>query len=173
MKKLFLLAVMVAGFAMTTHAQDVKFGLKGGVNFSKYTGEEDIKDLEGKTGYHIGAVLQISLLETLALQGELLYSAQGIKDVDLDYANVPIMAKLKLAKVLSIEAGPQFGFIVNDDFPSEDDLNSFDMSAVVGAGVELGDFFGQVRYSLGLSEISTDTDIKNANFQVSIGYYLF
>lgn len=174
MKKLFLLAIMAVCFSMTTNAQKVKLGLKGGVNFSKYTGEENLLESDGRTGYHIGAVLQISLLDVLALQTEVLYSGQGVKDFDLDYINVPVLAKLKFAKVLSLEAGPQFGFLVSDGYPTElVEMESFDLSAVVGAGVEFGKFFGQVRYNIGFSEISKGSDVKNANFQVSVGYYLF
>ncbi len=172
MKKLFLVAIAVIGFSVSSHAQDIKFGFKGGVNFSKYTGNDSLKDLDGRTGYHIGAVAQVSLLETIALQPEILYSAQGIKDVDIDYVNVPVLLKYKFAKVLSIEAGPQFGFVVNEGNDLVDP-EGFDFSGAVGAGVEFGSFFGQLRYNIGFSEIYKDGDAKNANFQISVGYYIF
>ncbi len=183
MKKLFLLAIAVIGFTMTINAQNVKFGFKGGLNFSnlndlKVAGED--LDPDGRTGYHIGAVLQLSLMETFAIQPEILYSAQGVDDVDLDYINIPILAKLKFAGIASVEAGPQFGFVVNDEFEKiiegvEDDVESesFDLGLAVGAGVELGGFFGQVRYNLGFTDVTNSGDGKNSTFQVSVGYYIF
>ncbi|WP_271730093.1 outer membrane beta-barrel protein [Aquimarina algiphila] len=87
MKKLFLLAIAVISFSVSSNAQDIKFGFKGGVNFATLNGDDVNDNLDGRTGYHIGAVLQVSLAETIALQPELLYSAQGIEDTDIDYLN--------------------------------------------------------------------------------------
>ncbi len=173
MKKLFLLAIAVIGFTMTTQAQDIKFGVKGGLNFADLTGDFDA---DARTGYHIGAVLQFSLMETFAIQPEVLYSAQGIDDVDIDYINIPILAKLKFAGIASVEAGPQFGFVIKDDFEdilADAEAESFDLGLAVGAGVEFGGFFGQVRYNLGLTDVLDAVDGKNSTFQVSVGYYIF
>ncbi|WP_109301117.1 porin family protein [Aquimarina sp. AU474] len=173
MKKLFLLAIAVIGFTFTSSAQDIKLGVKGGVNFANVTGDVDF---DSRTGFHIGGVLQISVLETFAIQPELLYSAQGAElgdiDFNIDYLNVPILAKLKFAKFLSVEAGPQLGFVVNEG-DNVNDIESFDFSGAVGAGVEFGAFFGQLRYNFGLTDIVSNGDAKNSNFQVSVGYYIF
>ncbi|MEW7280241.1 porin family protein [Aquimarina sp. 2201CG1-2-11] len=172
MKKLFLIAIAVIGFSISSNAQDLKFGFKGGVNLATINGDGVNDNLDGRTGYHIGAVAQFSLLETVALQPELLYSAQGIEDTDIDYINIPVLFKLKFAKVLSVEAGPQFGFVVNDNF-EVGEPESFDFSGAVGAGVEFGKFFGQLRYNIGFTDVIKDVDAKNAAFQISVGYYVF
>ncbi len=171
MKKLFLVAIAIIGFSISSNAQDIKFGFKGGVNFSTINGD-NLDNIDGRTGYHLGAVAQVSLMDMLALQPELIYSAQGIKDLDIDYINVPILFKLKFAKLFSVEAGPQFGFVVNDEYTIVEP-ESFDFSGAVGAGVEFGSFFGQLRYNIGFTDIIKDVDSKNSNFQVSVGYYLF
>ena len=175
MKKLMILAVMLVGFTTIATAQDVKLGFKGGVNFASLSGD-DTDNLDGRTGYHIGAVVQIGVAETFAVQPEVIYSAQGAEfeslDLNIDYLNVPVLAKLKFAKFLSVEAGPQFGFVVNEG-DDVDDIKSFDMSAAVGAGVEFGGFFGQLRYNYGFSDIADDVDAKNSTFQISVGYYIF
>ncbi len=172
MKKLFLLAIAVISFSVSSNAQDIKFGFKGGVNFATLNGDDVNDNLDGRTGYHIGAVLQVSLAETIALQPELLYSAQGIEDTDIDYLNLPILVKLKFAKIFSVEAGPQFGFVVNDNF-AVGDPESFDLSGAVGAGVEFGPFFGQLRYNFGFTDVIDNVEAKNSAFQVSVGYYIF
>ncbi len=179
MKKLILLAIAVIGFTLTANAQKVKFGFKGGLNLANINLEvagNDI-DTDSRTGYHIGAVLQLGLGDTFILQPELLYSAQGTKDFDIDYLNIPVLAKLKFAKIFSVEAGPQFGFVVNDGvkdaFLSTVESESFDISGAVGAGVEVGPVFGQIRYNFGLTDVVDGFDGKNSAFQISVGYYIF
>ncbi|GGX04456.1 porin family protein [Aquimarina muelleri] len=182
MKKLFLTAIAIIGFSISSNAQDIKFGFKGGLNFATLNGDNLRGNPDGRTGYHIGAVAQVSLAETIALQPELLYSAQGVKDVDIDYINIPVLLKLKFAKIFSVEAGPQFGFVVNEDldnafsgFVSNVETKNFDLSGAVGAGVEFGPFFGQLRYNFGFTDVIDieNLDTKNSNFQVSVGYYIF
>ncbi|TPN88691.1 porin family protein [Aquimarina algicola] len=184
MKKLFFLVIACIGFAVTTtNAQGIKFGIKGGLNFANFNelknSDLDI-DTDSRTGYHIGAVLQLGLTESFAIQPEVLYSAQGTDDLDVDYLNIPVLAKFKFAKFLSIEAGPQFGFVVNDDIDKAFDeivdsaeAESFDLSGAIGAGVEFGPFFGQLRYNFGLTDVVDGFDGRNTAFQVSVGYYIF
>ncbi|WP_407933712.1 outer membrane beta-barrel protein [Aquimarina algiphila] len=88
------------------------------------------------------------------------------------YLNLPVLVKLKFAKIFSVEAGPQFGFVVNDDF-EVGDPESFDLSGAVGAGVEFGPFFGQLRYNFGFTDVIDNVEAKNSAFQISVGYYIF
>ena len=183
MKKLFLLAIAVICFSVSSNAQGIRFGVKGGLNLANFNelkaGNVEV-DTDSRTGYHIGAVLQLSIAETFAIQPEVLYSAQGTDDFDVDYLKIPILAKLKFAKFLSVEAGPQFGFVVNDgikdalrSLQSNIEAESFDLSGAVGAGVEFGPFFGQLRYNFGLTDVVDGFDGRNSAFQVSVGYYIF
>ncbi len=171
MMKLFMFIVFVIGLVGPSQAQDFKFGLKGGVNFATLNGDAVFDSFDGRTGYHIGAVAQLGL-GGFAIQPEIVYSAQGIEDTNIDYLNIPILAKLKFAKILSLEAGPQFGLTANGS-SDLDDLDSFDISAALGASVEFSKFFVQLRYNFGLTDAIKNVDAKNAVFQVSAGYYFF
>ena len=176
MKKFILIIAILFGFSFNSQAQDIKFGVKGGLNFANINLDNDVDaEFDSRTGYHIGLVTQFSMLGMFALQPELLYSAQGAKDIDLDYLNVPVLFKYKIAGIASIEAGPQFGFLVNDNVPDifDSSLNDFDISGAVGAGVEISKFFAQLRYNFGFSDAFDGGDSKNSNFQVSVGYYIF
>ena len=96
MKKIILsaLAVFVFGF---TNAQEVKFGLKGGLNVANITG--DIEDNSSKVGFHVGGFAEIKVSEKFSVQPELLFSTQGTKfdfegtnvNFNLSYLNIPIM----------------------------------------------------------------------------------
>lgn len=177
MKKIVLL-VIVALTATQINAQDLDLGIKAGANFSTFN---DAKHLDNKTGLQAGIFLGVKFNDKFAIQPELLYSQQGASskfgDFDLDYINVPIMLKYYLIGGLNVQAGPQFGFVINDKLPNPDNIesklkaNDFDFSAAVGLGLDLP--FGlraDARYNFGITDISDDFDGKNGVFSVALGY---
>lgn len=173
MKKLVIAAsIMLLGFS-TVHAQDLKFGAKIGANFSKLSG--DGPDGDNLTSFHVGILTELNLIENLSLQGELLYSSQGTElaneDYKLDYVSVPVLAKLYLiTDKLSLEAGPQFSFLINDDVPDTFRTKTFDFAAVGGLGYNLTqNIFVQARYVVGLTDASRDAAVTNKVFQLSAG----
>lgn len=158
-----------------TIAHSQSYGIKGGVNFANLSGS-DADGADGITGLHLGLVAEFKIFQNLALQPELVYSAQGAKinDVDykLGYLTLPVMAKFYLNDKLSVHAGPQFGILISEnDEIKEADNNSTDFG--ISAGIEyniFGGLFVQGRYNNGLSEITDNAEIKNSVFQLSIGY---
>jgi len=199
MKKLFLLFAIIALTGINqTFSQDVKFGVKAGVNFSDITGEE-VDSFDGLTCFHFGLVAEILFSDTFAIQPELLYSRQGSKyeedygegydiegTVKVDYINIPIMAKYFVAEGFSIEAGPQIGFLRSAKDEYEDDeedikeyLKGTDFGVNFGLGYKLENGLNfAARYNIGLSD-NLDTDefeaegaeYKNSVIQLSIGYF--
>lgn len=170
-------------------------GVKGGVNFATISGADETPD--SRTSFHVGVVGELPLADIFSLQAEVLYSGQGFSydfegptgdkvEYQLDYISVPILAKVYVVEGLSLEVGPTFNFVVNeeiDNMPNEDDgdidldetpapeANSFDVG--VGAGLtfqtNMG-FFASGRYNYGLTEIYEDSHWKNSVFQISVGY---
>jgi len=180
-KKVWI-AIIAIGIAGTVNAQDVKLGAKIGMNVSSLNGNVD--NLDSKTGWVLGATAEVSLTEKFSLQPELLYSQQGAKQrgnfiYDLNYISVPVMAKYYIAKGFSLEAGPQFSFLVKDELLSDSNnaasantnAENFDFSANLGLGYKLDNgIFFQTRYNLGLKEVDESTNVKNGVFQMSLGY---
>jgi hypothetical protein len=173
MKKLFYLVVLLLG--ISAHSQVLQFGVKGGLNMSTLSGDGDISSL---TGFHAGVFASIDLV-VLDVVPELVYSTQGAKfgdqDVNLNYFNIPVMARLNLLKILYLEAGPQFGFLVgaDDGLPnSKDNFESTDFSVGVGAGVELFDTFdASLRYNFGTTDVTkAEGDYKNNVLQIGLAY---
>lgn len=185
MKKLIVMAILLIAGSTQMNAQ-LKLGIKGGVNFANVDGGPDGIDYKSKTGFHAGAVAEIKFGGNLAIQPELLYSSQGTKiegagDFNLDYVSVPVLVKYYIiSDLLSIEAGPQFSFLVDDsndvagDIGDGGDNKSFDFAVAGGIGLNITkSLFAQARYTVGLTEVSKNADIKNSVFQLSVGYMLF
>ena len=187
MKKLVLSVFVFAVPFATTLGQDIQFGAKAGLNLA--TIQPDLTDAASRTSFHLGGVAEVSILEKFSIQPELLYSAQGAKDesdddevVKLDYITLPILAKYYVMDNLSLEAGPQIGFLLNAEVEDDggtidlkDNTKSTDIGFAFGAGYKLesGLNFG-IRYFLGsdVNDIEEDSDkISNRVFQLSIGYF--
>jgi len=191
MKKLLLFAaVAVFGF-WNINAQEVKFGAKAGVNFANISGDET-SGLDSRTAFHVGLVAEIGISEKFSFQPELMYSQQGFKmsvfgidaTGELDYLNLPLMAKYYVAEGFSIEAGPQVGFLMSakakaggESEDLKDVTKGIDFGLDFGLGYKMdsGLNFG-ARYNLGLSNIndgegSDEFKNQNAVIQLSIGYF--
>ena len=181
MKKLLVSAILLAtGFV---NAQDVKFGVKLGLNIANISG--DIEDNKSLFGANLGGFAEIKLSDKLAFQPELLFSMQGSKYEDiatkLNYINIPLLAKYNLNEKFSVLAGPQIGFLMSaklkDSTKSVDikeGFNTTDFGLNVGAGYNVTEnILVDARYNFGLSNILKDADgfsQKNSVFQLSIGY---
>ncbi len=177
MKKLILFSAFSLALVMTTSAQTFKLGAKAGANFASLNGD-GADGLDGLTSFHFGAVAEIGISDKWAFQPELLYSAQGASiadiDINLDYITVPLLVKVKVGQGFSFEAGPQVGFLVNDEILGANlEADSFDFGVNIGVSYKLPvtGFFFQGRYSAGLTEIAEDADSRNGVFQLSVGYF--
>ena len=181
--KNFTLLVFALLLSTSSFSQGVDLGIKGGATFANLTG---VTDGSTKTGFVGGAFVTIKFSDKIAIQGDLLYSQQGVElDVDkinLDYINFPLVLKYYIIKRINIQAGPQFGTVINDSLGSflgsNIDFNSFDVTGVVGIGVDLPlNFRITGRYGFGLSDISfSDNDLsidnnsKNSVFSLTAGF---
>lgn len=183
MKKLIFAALII--FTVSPiFGQGLDLGLKAGVNFANIT---DASGLDNRTGFVFGAFAGVKFGDKIGIQGDLLYSQQGadaaIESIDLNYVNVPIVLKYFITDILHLHAGPQFGFIVDDNvsevFANIAEAESFDLSGVVGLGIDLPlGIRADARYNFGLSDIlsSTSSEVeitepgKNSVITLSVGY---
>lgn len=186
MIKKLCVAIIAMGMVGVVNAQEVKLGVKLGMNISSLNGNQD--NLDPKDGWVLGATAEVALTEKFSLQPELLYSQQGAKSrgnfiYDLNYVTMPIMAKYYIADGFSLEAGPQLSFLVRDELLSDDDVNfgdltvnpnseNLDVALNVGLGYRLNKRFSvQTRYSIGTMDVDESTGLKNGVFQMTVGYH--
>jgi len=196
-------ALMLGAVAVSNAQEDASnsdsmspsFGVKGGVNFATVTGD-DFDSPDSRTSFHVGVFGEFPIAEIFSIQVEALYSGQGFDanfngpdgdkaEVQLDYISVPVLAKFYIVKGLSIEAGPQFSFLVNDEFdfnPNSDngdinlgdngvDTQTFEFGVAGGLTfqTEMG-LFATARYNQGITDVIKDVNVKNSVFQLGIGF---
>jgi Outer membrane protein beta-barrel domain len=177
MQKLLLTILLISTGYTNSSAQNVKIGVKAGLNYANFTGSEIQTD--AITSYHAGIVAEISVLDSFSIQPELLYSTQGASyenaideyKNELGYISLPVLLKIYLSDSFSLDVGPQASFLLNkkDEF-NLNDYNTFDFSANAGLSLKITkSLFAQARYSLGLTEVSKNADAKNSVVQVSLG----
>lgn len=157
--------------SVTVKAQG--FGVRGGYNFAKVTGG-DLPDKSSNNGFYLGVFYEVPILKKLLyVVPELQYSKQGFADVSLDYINVPILAKVYILKIISLELGPQFGFKVGDSGSSSENYSysSFDPAVAAGVSVNLP-FRISVngRYISSFNEVVEGSDSKNLVFQAGLAF---
>lgn len=192
MRKLFLLFCGALLASSTIYSQSskreegIKLGFKSGLNVSNFMSNDIDEDMAIRTSIHIGFLAEVIISDKASFQPELLYSGQGYVGEDtkkkFNYINVPLLLKYYAADNLSIEAGPQIGFLINSVARGNngdtdlEDQNILDFGVNLGLGYELpsGIFF-QGRYNLGLTNINgadnSDTlKYTNSVFQISVGY---
>lgn len=105
------------------NAQKVNFGVKAGLNLSTWSYD----DASLRPGFHAGGFATVQFSRMFAVQPEVMYSMEGAAwEGKLDAfgfslanakvtstvhkLNVPVMLQFTPISMLTIEAGPQFGF---------------------------------------------------------------
>jgi hypothetical protein len=190
--KLKSLALLTIASTLTSlsFAQGFHVGVKAGANIFKVDGTA-IKD-EFKFGYNLGAFAELGFSEKWSIQPEVMWNQTnyrtannfnqiypgGKSDVEgkLNYLSIPVLLSFSPAKLISFQAGPQFGILLNKDNSLFEDgkeaFKSGDFSMLGGVQLNIGSLKVGGRYVVGLANIN-DIDEKekwkNQGFQVYIG----
>jgi Outer membrane protein beta-barrel domain len=188
----FMMIILVPGFAT---AQDFSWGAKAGLNLAKLkmsvgTISASSDDL---VSFHAGLYGKIKTSEKFFIQPEFIYSAQGGKgdggNFNMGYLNVPVMLAFEFSPGISVQAGPQVGFLMNASVDGTDiksQMNSVDFGASFGFGVERPSGFSfSFRYNIGFTNTLSSAvasslaglglgtvSMTNQVIQFSLGYRL-
>lgn len=186
-------ALLTVALALSTFsfAQGVHLGFKAGANIFKVDGKS-FKD-EFKFGYNLGAFAEINFNQKWGIQPELLWNQTnyrtgdnfddlypgGKSDVEgkLNYISIPLLLTYRPVKVLSLQAGPQFGILTSQDKDllgeTKEAFKSGDFSMLGGAQLNLGALRAGARYVIGLSDINdlgNNEKWKNQGWQLYLGF---
>ena len=195
MKTKLLALLSLVLFTQAAMAQ-FHLGVKGGVNITKVEGKA-FKD-EFRYGYHLGGFAEIGLGGKLGIQPEVLWSQNqtrvdssfsdvyenslqisNYQDVTLNYLSIPVLLYYKLGSLMTLQAGPQFGILLDQSKTllqnGQEAFKKGDFSLVGGAQIHIAKIRLQGRYFVGLNNISDVGDQNkwnNQGFQLSLGLAL-
>jgi opacity protein-like surface antigen len=195
--KSIVLSLLLLTFAVVqSRAQGLHLGVKGGANIFKVDGQG--YDQGFQFGYNVGAFAEINFPGVFGIQPELLWNqtnyrtgsnfsdiysnVHGVDDVKgkLNYLSIPVLLSFRPAKIISFQAGPQFGILLNQDKSlvdnSKEAFKKGDLSLVGGVQLNLANVVVGGRYVIGLNNINDVTDDhswKNQGFQVYAGFRFF
>ncbi|HFS68114.1 MAG TPA: PorT family protein [Flavobacteriia bacterium] len=189
MKNLTLLFISVL-FSFNLYSQTY-FGVKLGANYSSFRGDVDYIAYKG--GFHVGGVAEFPIDDSFSFQPELLYSVQGYQadgDASLrsnyNYLQVPLMVKYFVKDLVTIDGGPQVGYLLSTTqtngyeeiiMDQKENSNALDYGFNLGATYEMDSgIFLQVRYNFGLANVlkkELEQKAYNSVLQLSMGYKFY
>ena len=190
-KVLSLLMVAVAlMMAAPAQAQLIKFGVKGGMNFSKLDIDvETLGDImDNSTGFFIGPMAEVTLpIIGLGVDGALMFSQRGKGEYKQQGIEIPVNLKYTfgLGSMFGIylAAGPDFFFnfkditvpilVGGDAIYNAEASKKTQVALNLGAGLKLlRKLQVGVTYQvpMGNSFDLKNVDIKNKTWQVSLAY---
>ena len=190
MKKIILFALITFSAAITK-AQTIHLGIKGGANLTKIDGESFKNEYE--LGYQAGGFLDIDFNKTWGIQPEVLFSQSQTKidsgftfykpnavigsKAHLNYLSIPVLLRLNVSNLITLNAGPQFSILTNKDESlvnnGKDAFKNGDVAAVFGAEVNLHALQVYGRYTIGLNNLNDIGDQqkwKSRQIQIGLGY---
>lgn len=190
MKTKLLALVLSTVIFSAANAQSFHLGVKGGANINKITGQS-FKD-EFSYGYHLGAFAEIGLGDKFSVQPEVVFNqfkqdtSSQFKDIydlganrsniKLNYLSIPILLNYKLSNILTLQAGPQFGILMDQNQKlldnGKDAFKKGDFSMVGGVQFKFSSIRVYGRYAVGLSnlnDIDNKDKWKSQSFQIGVG----
>lgn len=146
MKKIVSVLMVAVALLMAApaNAQLIKFGVKGGMNFSKL--DLDKKSLgdvtDSSTGFFIGPMAEFTLpVIGLGIDGALMYSQRGKDEVKQQGIEIPVNLKytIGLGSMFGIylAAGPDFFFNFKDIDLENVEAKKTQVALNIGAGLKL------------------------------------
>lgn len=190
------IALLLGTSYKTVSAQNTSspsIGIKGGLNYSSLNFSFTAWD-KPKTGYHLGAFVNLPLSDRFSIQPELLYSTKGTRvpyritdwldgqvALDLRYLDLPVMGQVKLGRFAHIEAGPYASLLLDAklkhgstipflnfsyDLPN-DVFSRLDYGLAAGAGMDLGHLGVGVRYNYGLGKVEDVKQLLGTDFTIT------
>ena len=163
-------------------------GVKGGLLFSTLDFGRNDDFLTNKTGFVGGLFIGGNRGGVLGVEADILYAVKGAntdsndESFDIHVLEIPVLLRLNAGtrsrSGISFYGllGPAMGFRLKSEFGGIDIVDStegYDVSLVVGGGIEITRFLAEVRYNHGLRNISKNfsasDEIKTRSFAAMIG----
>lgn len=188
--KILLVAFMLILTNSFLFAQSLKLGIKAGTDIHKIDGKA-ISD-QFTYGFDVGGFLQVGINKKWGIQPEVLFSQvnvdtsstfssvydfKSISNVQLRYLKIPLMLNYNANKFVTLQAGPQFGVLLDQNSNLlENGKSAFskgDFSLAGGLQLNISRIRIYGRYVVGLNNINENDSQdkwKNQSVQLGIGF---
>lgn len=194
MKKILSSVILLFALAGASNAQKFNFGGKLGANLTKISGQAFKEGYD--LGYHVGAFAEIDLTKKWGIQPEVLWNQtntqrasgtdaiynnfqQNTKDIKLNYLTIPILLRYNVGSIITLNAGPQFGILLNKNETlwanGKEAFKSGDLSLTGGATINIKMLRVYGRYNIGLNNLNdagTPENWKSQQVQLGLGISL-
>jgi opacity protein-like surface antigen len=155
MKKIILTLAVVFTFGVSS-AQDMKFGVRGGLDMISVSNGGG-----SATGFFVGGFAEFDLIEKIILQPGLNYHTASKNGVNFTYLGIPVLAKYNVADKINVLAGPSLYYSLES---ADTDKTRFNLD--LGGSYDITEnLFVEPRYSIGLTG-----DAKVNHFLIGAGY---
>jgi hypothetical protein len=167
--------------AQDIRSNPVRFGVKGGLNFSNLD-VQDATNARWLIGFNLGLFTKLPITNFIAIQPELYYTTKGSNVTynnlfvdgtarfNFNYLEFPLLLVLNPSDNFNIHVGPYVSYLLNgivtnassinlfnfENNINVDDYNRLDVGIVVGAGIDLGALGIGVRYNFGFTKIGRE-----------------
>lgn len=196
MRKIILTAVFIIATITVTKAQDVRFGVRGGVNFT--TPSFEVTDGTGTfspntksgTSFYIGGLAELplhSISEEFRIELQANFTKNSFefekdfiyRTLSLTQIKIPVMAKYEVIENGFVKGGFYGAFTLGGEYTYKNrtesrDMASFDYGIPLGLeyNLEEGLFF-EALFNIGFADLNdkgSKTEILNRSIQIGIGY---
>jgi len=191
MKRFMLAVIAISVFSVVSYSQGgVRLGVKLGANLNKIEGES-FKDGFDLT-YHVGGFAEIDFNKKWGIQPEVLWNQtegrrssfntlyptvsnpNGSEKFKLNYLSIPILLRYNIGNILTLNAGPQFGILIDDDKTllnnGQSAFKNGDFALAFGGQLNFSVLRIYGRYNIGLQNINDiDNRDKWTNQQIQLG----
>jgi hypothetical protein len=186
-KSIVLFVLLLTGVSLGARAQFFSLGVKGGANIFKIDGQSFSQQF--RFGYTLGGYADLNFGKKIGIQPEVLWSQTNTQtsdnfnmiyggvtgqNISLNYLSIPILLSYRPIPLLSLQAGPQFGILLDQNSNLFDNgKNAFkngDFSLLFGGQFNLGHLILGARYMIGLTNIN---DLDNQDTWKSQGFQLY
>jgi hypothetical protein len=196
MKKTTLVfAFMFFAFFDFSFSETINIGLKGGVNYSRITGEQGgYFGGTSSTLFNFGLFGEIDLNNYLSIQPELLFTVKGNQlypdsapinyYYDFNYLELPVLLKAKVFSVEKFEfnalLGPYAAFLLSESYkpyppsnftsPLVGSYNVLDLGYALGLSVEIENFVLEGRFEHGFKVSLMDIGLISTSIMSPIKF---
>ena len=159
-------------FICSAYAQNDRFGVSWGLNYSNIYGESEFFDFsEGKTkfkpSFFVGCLYEFQISDKFLVRPELTYSRKGFRNewddwtFYFNYLDLTALFRYELMPKTYVEAGLSGGYLLNSNMRSFT-YNKFDFLLAGGFSYNIKQWLGVgIRYNQGLIPF-----IKEYNYQI-------